>query len=360
MAKRNIEGIQVLRGLAALMVVFHHARNSVSGALALPEFGAAGVDVFFVISGFVMAHTTRNIVDENLGQRLRGAADFLSKRFLRVVPLYWIALIWTARRELSQGAFNSGLLKDFFFVPRFNPIYPNMIWPSVIQGWTLNYEMFFYAVFAVSILMKRWRIWALIGSLIFLVGIGFFALDRESLLASETLGVAGVLARFYTNDILLEFIYGVLLQRVLSKSRSPYWPRWAYAVLLTVGFIFLAIGFNHLPRGITVGLPALLIVWVAMPAFAGLRLPTCLIIGDASYAIYLFHWAAFGAANPIADRVRLMLDGGLPSWLIITIMMSLYILIATLAGVVVHRLLERPLMRGAASWFAGRRMRASL
>jgi exopolysaccharide production protein ExoZ len=131
--QKTIDGIQVLRAIAAIMVVFYHARFSIpSGAERLPSFSASGVDIFFIISGFVMSYTTpfsaKHVADAWL---------FIRRRIARIVPLYWIILIWTARR----GPFSLGLLKDFFFVPRLNDTYVNSIEPIVIQGWTLNSDL---------------------------------------------------------------------------------------------------------------------------------------------------------------------------------------------------------------------------
>ena len=117
------------------MVVVHHATHSVPGAHWMP-FGGAGVDIFFVISGYVMAHTTQNLPS---GQD--SASRFIRKRIARIVPLYWLAILWVTRRTPPD----LNLLRDFFFIPHYNAQYPTLINPILVQGWTLNYEMLFYA-----------------------------------------------------------------------------------------------------------------------------------------------------------------------------------------------------------------------
>ena len=158
----NIEGIQILRAVAALMVVLHHARLSVPGSDAWPSFGAAGVDIFFVISGFVMAYTTSIVSSRPVAEvastgLLAKAGKFLRKRVVRVVPLYWLALLWTSRRDLMHAHIGTDLVKDFLFLPHPNNVFHSWLAPTLQQGWTLNYEAFFYILFAVAILFGAAR-----------------------------------------------------------------------------------------------------------------------------------------------------------------------------------------------------------
>jgi exopolysaccharide production protein ExoZ len=341
----TIEGIQWLRAIAALMVVTFHARYSVQGSDAWPTFGAAGVDIFFIISGFVMAHTTRRLDDESgPEQRLGMGGDFLRKRLARVVPLYWVALLWTARRELMQDGASVDLVKDALFFPRLNGSYPDMLWPVIIQGWTLNYEMFFYALFALSMLCGRRRLLVLLGGLLMLVALGLLANTSDtSLTADDWTGAA---RRFYMDNILLEFGFGVLLQKFVSHSRQPDWPRGVYMLFALLGFVLLAVGQDRWPRAVTQGLPALLIVWASLAACRGLRSRILEKLADASYAIYLFHWASFGAVKPMAAWLGgLGAFSGRSSTVQVTVLMLLHIVVAVFSGLLVHAAIERPLLR---------------
>ncbi len=327
-----------------MMVVFHHARASLPQNIALPGFGASGVDIFFVISGFVMAYTTQNTFETAMRGRFDAGLGFLAKRILRIVPLYWLALLWTSRRELWSGTADiTGLLKDFFFIPRFNALFPDYLWPSVIQGWTLNYEMFFYLVFAVSFLFSAGRSKFVVGALISLVLFGnLFTAGANS---------SSIFFKFYSNDILLEFIYGMLLALFLAKLYPERISRYLFGSLMLVGFALLDVGYDHEPRSVFVGLPALLIVWGAIPTFSGLRFSILQNIGNASYAIYLFHWAAFGAANPIAAKVQSALGQNIPMWIMVTLLIVIYLGVAVLAGEAIHFLLEKPFLRGVQARF---------
>ncbi len=159
MAKRTDPGpftlihpIQYLRGIAALMVVWHHG----VGQLATLEtyfpfrFGTSGVDLFFVISGFIMVVTTAG--------RDVTPTEFIARRFVRVVPLYWVLTLALAATALvAPSLFRSvtltavSLIQSLLFIPHFSPSHAGMIWPVLVPGWTLNYEMFFYVVFAASL-----------------------------------------------------------------------------------------------------------------------------------------------------------------------------------------------------------------
>jgi exopolysaccharide production protein ExoZ len=323
----TIDGIQVLRAIASLMVVVHHSRHSVPGSEVWPHWGAAGVDIFFVISGFVMAYTTQQADVANINERLSEAGLFLRKRIARIVPLYWLALLWTTRRTMPD----LNLFKDFTFIPHWNAQYPTNLYPIVIQGWTLNYEMFFYVLFAVAMLFGSLRVLVLLGALM-LVPLLTYPLIGGSL---------DVFGHFYCNDVILEFGFGVLLQRVIARSDFPDWSRFAYFALMLFGFIGLWLGYDFEPRSVFQGLPAFLVVWASFKACEGwLRWKMIALLGDASYAIYLFHWASFGAMKPVAAWIGTSYINSL---------MILHILTATIAGILIHLLIEQRLL-----WLAKR------
>ena len=156
----KIHFLQAVRALAASLVVADHALLQISDTS--PEnrishlawaLGDAGVYVFFVISGFIMVH----ISWENFGRRT-APADFLWRRLVRIVPLYWLATLAAMayhRVSVTHGAHAgwSDLICSLTFIPYsgddggWHPILP--------QGWTLNYEMMFYAVFTLGLALPR-------------------------------------------------------------------------------------------------------------------------------------------------------------------------------------------------------------
>jgi exopolysaccharide production protein ExoZ len=344
----NIEGLQLLRALAALMVVLHHARLSVPGSAGWPSFGEAGVDIFFVISGFVMAYTTRSAPVAGAADKLRAAGVFLRKRALRVVPLYWLALLWTSRRDLAQGHVSLDLAKDAVFVPHPNSVFHGWLAPTLQQGWTLNYEAFFYVLFALSMLFGSARLRVVLGALAMLVLAGYGLLLAGW--PADIDSVAGIARRFYGDNIILEFGFGVLIARALFAKPAKPRSRWVSWSFVAVGFVLLALGHGHAPRGLAEGLPAALIVWGGVQACAGVRAPLLELLGAASYSIYLFHWASFGAVKPLAAALQSMPDG----WMKVTLLMAAHFAAAVAAGVIVHVAIEKPFMRWATHRFGGK------
>ncbi len=129
---------------------------------------------------------------------------------IRVVPLYWLLTLVMIFGAISPlGLFGSTqvhldtAVKSLFFIPHYSKSWPEHIWPILVPGWTLNYEMFFYAVFAGSLLIKQSiRVFALASAFAALVGGGLFLNPTEN-----------PLVQTYTNPILLEFVFGALIAK---------------------------------------------------------------------------------------------------------------------------------------------------
>ncbi len=279
------DGIQALRFVAALLVVVTHATFYVAERL-VPGYpvwasGAAGVDVFFVISGFVMAVSSRTLIG-----RSDGAQTFMLRRLSRIVPLYWVAttLKLAAVLAVPSAVLNAGLdpghiLRSYLFLPSYNE--HGALQPVVGVGWTLNFEMFFYVVFALAMVLR-------VPPLPF-VGLLFAGLSVAALFRQPD----WVAAAFWLDTILLEFVAGMAIaQLCMSGMRMP--PAAAVS-MVAVGFVGLLWPWGVVPdmmRVLTWGIPAALIVGgVAFlePVLQG-RVPArVLLLGDSSYALYLFH-----------------------------------------------------------------------
>jgi exopolysaccharide production protein ExoZ len=312
-----ILGIQYLRGVAALMVVWHHAFNYFGGPPS--NFGATGVDIFFVVSGFIMAHSTRHF--EPAGSRVRQAAEFLLRRLIRVVPLYWIALLWMYKRG---GDPIHLLAMDFVFLPRWNAT-DRMVAPQFTPGWTINYEMFFYALFAASMLVGKMR-FALLGAVL---------LTLVCLAGLSPTSPAGL---FLTSSVLVEFLFGVGVYFFAHRPMPVRgWMLWVLASLCLRAMW----DSPPVPRGFYVGPLAAVLVWAVVLVTRRIEMPRLRAIGDASYSIYLFHIASFGISLRLCDALHLG-QRGLPG-LILGI--TLQMVIATGVGLAIHRFIERPLLR---------------
>jgi exopolysaccharide production protein ExoZ len=254
--------IQYLRAFAALAVVaFHSGRATI--------LGQAGVDVFFVLSGFLMWAVTAKAI---------GPLEFLHHRILRIVPLYWIA---TVAMAATLGAPIADTFRSLMFDPYRGSA--GHLWPVLIQGWTLNYEMFFYAVFAATLFIpRRFRLIVLTAGLV------------GSSAAGLLFQPFNAVAETYTNPLLLEFLGGVWVAEACLHGKLPATgTAIALIVLGLAGFLISLFGVVPVTdRFIVWGIPSLLVVTGVitievrhgMPVIGPLRL-----LGDASYSIYLFH-----------------------------------------------------------------------
>lgn len=333
--------IQALRALAALMVVVHHLGDMVE-AVGIPrrhlEFGALGVDLFFVISGFIMVFTTDRA--PTTGGR------FMLNRIARIVPLYWLMTLLVFAVALampsllrSTVASPLDLLRSLAFIPYMRA--DGQMMPVLFLGWSLNYEMFFYAVFAVALAVGRGRHVALS----VLVIVALVALGWMVHLSGSTLG-------FYTNTKMIEFAAGMLLARAL-----PHLPgnRAVAALALAVGCLWLMATPWLFTRSVATlnaaGACTLIVAAVLCAERAGLVLGGrgLVLLGDASYSLYLVHplvtqavtalWRRLADASPLAALAAIPLALGL----------------TVVAAVLCYRLVEAPLARAARSLLGARR-----
>lgn len=325
--------IQALRAVAALMVVLFH----VSGLLEPTgfnsdwvNFGQRGVDLFFVISGYVMVYTTSR-------KPVSGGAFFLNRVF-RIVPLYWsltlplgIAAIVAPSMFKSFEATPQSLIKSLAFIPFLDST--GKFVPVLFVGWTLNYEMFFYALFAIALTFaRRSASWTAIATLTMLSLIAGFGIVGGQSQAWEV---------FYTNSIILEFGFGMLL--ALLIGRAFILPRLVCSVLVVSGFILLilfGVICPQLPRVIGGGLPAAAIVSGAVgleldgQAARNRQVQT---LGASSYALYLIHPIITSSLH----RVSMVFASPVAA-----VGVAIIALAASLIGaVLLHIFLERPLGR---------------
>lgn len=238
--------IQYLRALAALMVVFHHSLIQMPwlARYCQSSIGSHGVDLFFVISGFVMVLTTHG----------KGVTrtEFMRRRIVRVVPLYWALTLFTVLCVLvAPGLFRTTsiepwhVIQSLLFIPHLSPSFPNEFWPVMVPGWTLIYEMFFYACFALTL----GRLWLLVAGFVGLFLIGLAIEPGNSVLG------------FFTRYLILEFVAGAILAKLWFAAGAPLpaWARWKSRLWLTLGDASYSIYLTHL-----FSLGALRVVWAKL------------------------------------------------------------------------------------------------
>jgi exopolysaccharide production protein ExoZ len=301
MIQQKVQGIQILRGVAASGVVYLHAvvisHEHGNGLVSkdVAQLGAAGVDLFFVISGLIMV-----LISGPLPHSRSYSILFLKRRFFRVVPIYWLLTIFKVMIALFIPSlffgYHASLIHSvgsFFFLPvRDNG---GDLYPVVKVGWTLVYEMFFYCVFAASLfLVPRKAYWATIG-LVTILAISGVVIDTKN----DFLWT-------YTNPLLLEFAFGCLIG--VFAARLQMNPGLAL-LLIILAALALAIGTVH-PitelRPLKCGLPcvALVIAFLSLERYFALTLFRPLVIlGNASYSLYLTHQFTQGGATLVWTRI---------------------------------------------------------
>jgi peptidoglycan/LPS O-acetylase OafA/YrhL len=338
-ASREIAPIQILRAAAALSVAMLHVLGA-AGALVgtpgqapWPELAdapwEAGVDVFFVISGFVMVHSSRPLFG-----RAGAPATFVARRVARVVPLYWIvttafvllAVVWPHAFTDPLGG-PATVFASYLFLPWQRE--DGSMLPVFRLGWTLNYEMLFYCVFALFVALPRRRAVAGVAATI-----GLLVLMHGALLSGQP-----ALA-FWTDPIMLEFLIGMFLATALQEGITLQPPRrWLLAL---AGLLMLAANGTHwgLHRVVAFGLPAGCLVGAAMFVPPG-RPASFLLrglarLGAASYALYLVHLFAVRTVREVWAGHQFDGVPYLPSFVLASLAAAI------LAALAVHRLIELP------------------
>lgn len=243
----KLRSIQVLRALAVLGVVIYHATFTRFGV------GAAGVDLFFVISGFIMAKVSDG----------RESGAFFADRLWRIVPLYILALAVQVALFPIEPTYCRTMASLTLW-----PAWPDWCFPYVVQAWTLSYELLFYALVALFIRRRHWLFVALPA----LVAWRLFAPTPPFL--------------WVGNPLILEFLAGFALASI---------PRRFGAITLFAGILWISQApaeTKSLLRAVYWGIPAVLIVHGALSledAFRRRWANILVALGDASYSIYLAH-----------------------------------------------------------------------
>lgn len=330
--------IQYLRGIAALSVVLFHVfvqLHRLGYAGPTLDVLEAGVDIFFVISGFIMWYTTSI---EKIG-----ALKFLEHRIIRIVPLYWVVTtfyltILLIKPDVMQSAKFElyHIVASYLFIPALHPINTDVMAPLVIPGWTLNFEMFFYLLFSFGLLFAlRTRAVIVVAMLICIVALQALNPPFRSII------------EFYSSDIILEFGFGVVLGYLVTTGISI--PRLPSILMIVVGCIVLTIqavtGEFNLPRTIILGIPAFLIVAGAVfyeldHSVVEFGLPK--LLGDSSYSLYLSHGAVLSAFEKFCHGLK---SQDMPELMFFILFSLGAIVTASIFGICLYRFVERPLLR---------------
>lgn len=333
-ASSRLQGLQALRAVAALLVVFFHIAGELTGQHATlfdGWIGAIGVDIFFVISGYIMFR-----IMNGTGQGLRPSLLFLAHRIGRIVPIYWLVTLLVIIAWLLTG-------RDLIFA---NGVPPSAlrftlsfglatVSPLVLVGWTLSFEMFFYvlsslAIIAFRTILARFVFVALV--LICLTAVGqIFDLQRP----------------FVLRSLILEFAVGGAIFLLTDRYRFPTWTALSAAAAAVIGGILLSSthAYTHgSPFWVVVAGSAVFAAIVAERAVPWHRFSLGQALGDASYSLYLTHLYVLIAISALVFESGLAPTGGGLGRFVVLILVPLA---ACPVALLVYAKVERPLARWA-------------
>lgn len=328
--------LHLLRVIAALGVVYFHTTSTAGLGLDW-DVGSRGVDVFFVISGFIIAY---------IGTRK--PEHFFIRRLIRVVPFYWaatlcvFALVSVVPRYFhSTTASVPHLLSSLLFIPREAPT--GEMQPTLVLGWSLNFELFFYVLFALALRFSRkWSPLLCVTTIV-----GFVAVIHG-------LQIGGPIAQFYARPIVLEFCYGVAVfyaftwcserKEAIAKIAAL---KWVLLLVLIGGLVAINV-FEHryreeIPRYLVAGIPAFLIVLSALLLEKVYGVATnnkvILLLGEASYIVYLIHPYIIFTVLRLAVH-----DPGSLSSPVLAVLIAGLLALTSALSIALHLWFEKPLM----------------
>lgn len=351
MRTEKINSLQMLRAFAVILIIFIHLTNFILiprfaaysafwSFFSLSQWPAIGVDLFFVISGFIMTVVTPQYI-ENGNWR-----EFLLKRAIRIIPLYYLVSLYIFITGLRHGyvADSATILKSILFLPLFDK--QIFVFPLVPVGWSLSYEIYFYLLITVFLIFRK-------------------NVYNNLLIIIAVLAVIGVvfnppqpLLKFFTSPLLLEFAYGIivgLLYRNKAFLRQRRGAKLAFGLTLVGATLMLLTLFTGtasydfslqqnvendnttaMLRAVIWGLPCAFFLFgmVLMEEAGCLFVPAFMVkLGDASYSTYLTHILIYQLYSKIFIYSHLSAN----------VFVLSGVLVCLICSFVFYRVIEKPL-----------------
>ncbi|MCX7121784.1 MAG: acyltransferase [Gammaproteobacteria bacterium] len=383
----TIRSLQALRAIAALLVVYSHTLGMVSKQLpvSMLALGGFGVDIFFVISGFIMVYISRDHF-----QKKNAPLYFLKRRIIRIFPLYWISTAFIVVALMAFGFYHNSFsefnyITNPHYVFRTILLFPyfdsagKQIYPVTEVSWTLIYEMFFYCVFSLLLFFRK-KIY-----LYCLGGIFISLFSIKCVLMAPFFDFKGIQVMrsyffVYGNNVIFEFLFGCFIAELylcrkflpnffsiflivlsLSIFIGGYYVPLAHSVYAFIprlhslrdnhsqffsksNFIMLFSLF-HCIRVFGFGIPAFLLVYATLSLEARnfIKIHSVLIkLGNASYSIYLMHLTIliFFLSNSFLRKLILqkyIVSGNL--------MVFVMLFVCAILGYCVYKYIEMPMLK---------------
>lgn len=345
-SNKTLGSIQLLRGIASILVVLLHITinyNENTGQRFLFDifrFGGSGVDIFFVLSGFIITYSNLRYLAQP-----SSVGKFLKRRFIRIFPIYWIIITVFLMLQLALPAF----YKSHFDTGLANVLQTYLLLPGhvMINGvsWSLTNELFFYLLFSLALLIPNKKI------CFYLMTVYFLFLIAYALISPATMN-GNPYKEFVLFPMNIEFFLGVFIVLIINRISK----NWIYPLLITGIALFVAGSLLSnsdfavvssslhiaLNRVLLFGFPSFLIILavVKLEFSKTVNVHSVFVhLGDASYSIYLIHLPIVAAFFKIV--VKFNINN--------TVLLSLcsFVLLITVcaAGIFIYHKIEKPLIQ---------------
>ncbi|WHX65544.1 acyltransferase [Peribacillus frigoritolerans] len=329
---QTLKSIQMIRGIAAILVVLYHINNlflsnfNVHFSYGFFSPGSMGVDVFFVLSGFIMYY----IHHSDIGKKSK-LKNFARKRFIRIYPVYWVVSFFLILLYLAIPSFGESYYRDPTFIIKSLILIPQSVQPILGVAWSLTHEVYFYLIFALLIIVNKKYYNLIIITWVTLTFLNIF------------IRTDNYFVNFLLNTYNFEFLLGGLVAFiVIKKIHFSY----KFSINLALG-LFLISWLSNLffsidgYRVILWGIPsALLLYGLVIKDLTLTKSPPkfLLFLGDASYSIYLTHIVGILFSVKVVEYLNL-------ESFTIHFFMPLLFLILIVIGCLFHVLIEKPLLK---------------
>lgn len=323
--QKKFANIQMLRAIAAMLVIYIHAFfvamsydiNMQRPLTAWQRLPNCGVDIFFVLSGFIMVYVQFH--------KKYSPVNFFINRFVRIVPLYWFLILLLA---LIHVILPSVVLKTYFTwawvfqsVAFTSDFFSHFHYPVLPNGWTLEYEMLFYLFFSASLFIRRFSVSMCVTIICVLV---FVVITHHAIMIEF---IFGMLIGFFTihkqvnfHVSMVSFVIGVML-----FAGTCFYPDYFFAG-------------NGVPGRVWIwGVPAMFVIF-GLVNFPQYKYSFMYTLGEASYSIYLFQ---FFAILPFYKMIHLFQPSSKWNYFI----MMLCVIFSTAMGFIFYLLFEKPILK---------------
>lgn len=332
----KINSIQVLRGVAAMIVTVYHLKSFI--AIDKPfrreldflfDSGAAGVNLFFVISGFIMVYIT-----EKTPGSYRDIYKFIVKRFIRIWPTYAVltVLYFIARyRSYMTLSAIKEMVMSLLFIPLDYTPPPFYGYATLPVGWSLNYEIYFYGLITVSLLFRKLR-WPLFFLLAIVTLIVIPILNNSLILdAAQTENYGHKYLNMITNPIIWSFVYGVIIGLLYGNEKVRYAlisffsKKWIFGTVISLAVWQYLSGFfgGQGPLQWGIGASVLFSAFLFYHAGRRTQFPDWLVgLGNISYSIYLLHVPVSYTLTVIFQKLGYPVYGGGPAFFFLSMSLT--------------------------------------